>query len=53
MDKEDIVLEPFHGPKNMKPTMKTTPYTPFRNLHNGDSVFAWPSDLKVYLVWLG
>jgi hypothetical protein len=40
-DKENIVLEPFYGPKNMKPTMKTTPYTPLKiytmeisSLHN-------------------
>jgi hypothetical protein len=33
--------------------MKMAPYTPFRNLHNGDFVIAWPSDLEVYPIWLG
>jgi hypothetical protein len=34
------MLEPFYGLKNMKPIMKMAPYTPFRNLHNGDFVVA-------------
>jgi hypothetical protein len=50
MDKENT---PFYGPENMKPTMKTTYYTPFKNLHNGDFVLARPLDLEVYLVLLG
>jgi len=37
----------------MKPTLKTTPYTPFRDLHNGDIILACPLDLEVYPVWLG
>jgi hypothetical protein len=49
MDKEDIMLQPFYGPKNMKPTMKMAPYTPFINLHNGDFVLARPSDLEFTL----
>ncbi len=52
-NKENIMLQPFYGSKNMKPIMKMAPYTPFINLHNGDFVLAWPSDLEVYLVWLG
>jgi hypothetical protein len=40
VDKENTMLEPFCGLKNMKPTMKTAPYTPSRDLHNGDFIFA-------------
>jgi hypothetical protein len=52
-NKEDTMLEPLCGPKNMKPTMKTTSYTPFIDLHNGDFVLTRPLNPKVYLVWLG
>ncbi len=40
------------GPKNLKATMKMAPYTPFRNLNNGDFVFTWPLNSKVYPIWL-
>jgi hypothetical protein len=53
VDREDTILKPFCGLKNMKPTFKMTLYTPFRDLHNGDIILAWPLDLEVYLVWLG
>jgi hypothetical protein len=52
-NKEDITLEPFCGPKNMKPTMKITPYTPFRDLHNEDFILTCPSNLRFILyVWV-
>jgi hypothetical protein len=47
------MLEPFCGPKNMKPIMKMAPYTPFKDLHNGDFILTQPLDPEVYLVWLG
>jgi hypothetical protein len=52
VDKEYTILKPLCGLKNMKPTLKMTFYTPFRDLHNGDITLAWPLDFEVYPIWL-
>ncbi len=52
-DMEDPVILPYCGPKNMKPSLSTTTYTPIGDLHEGDFLLACPSGLKMYLVWMG
>jgi hypothetical protein len=52
-DMEDPIILPYCGLKNMKPSLSTTTYTPFRDLHEGDFLLARPTGPKMYLVWMG
>jgi hypothetical protein len=52
-DMEDLVIPLYYGPKNMKPSLSTTTYNPFKDLHERDFLFACPSKPKVHLVWMG
>ncbi len=47
---EDPIQHPYHGPKNMKPSIM---YTLFKNLNAGDFVFVKPHDPGLILVWMG
>ncbi len=51
-DMEDPTMLPYCGPKNMKPSLNITTYTPFRDLHEGGFLLACPSELEMYLVWM-
>ncbi len=37
----------------MKPSLSTSSYTPFRDLHEGDFLLAHPSEFEMYLVRMG
>ncbi len=37
----------------MKPSLSMTHDTPCKNLHRGNFIFACPSDLEVYFIWMG
>jgi hypothetical protein len=37
----------------MCPSLNTIAYTPFHDLFVGNLVFMQPTDLKIYLVWMG
>jgi hypothetical protein len=50
---EDPVIPLYCGPKNMKLSLSTTTYIPFRNLHEGDFLLAHSFELEMYLVWMG
>ncbi len=52
-DMEDLAIPPYCGPKNMKPSLSITTYTPFRDLHEGDFLLTRPSKLEMYPVWMG
>jgi len=52
-DMEDLVIPLYYGPKNMKLSLSTTTYNPFKDLHERDYLLACPSKPKVYLVWMG
>jgi len=50
---EDPVIPLYCGPTNMKLSLSTTTYIPFRNLHEGDFLLAHSFELEMYLVWMG
>ncbi len=52
VNQEDPIIPLYCGIKNMKPSLSTTTYTPFRNIHEKDFILAHPFDPKVYLVWM-
>jgi hypothetical protein len=47
-DIKNLVILPYCGPKNMKMSLNTTTYTPFR-----DCFLTHPSKLKMYPVCMG
>jgi len=49
IDLEDLVICPYCGPKNLKPTPT---YTSSRNFNNGDFVLVRLHDPFLVLVWL-
>jgi hypothetical protein len=49
-DAKDLIMRPYYGPKNLKPSPA---YTPFKDLNNGDFVLVRPHDLLLVLVWMG
>jgi hypothetical protein len=49
-DIDDLIVPLYCGPKNMKPSLSTITYIPFRDLHQGDFIIACPCELEVYLV---
>jgi len=52
-DIESPIIPSYCGPKNMKLSLSTTTYTPFRDLHEGDFVLTRPCEPKVYPIWMG
>ncbi len=50
---EDLVIAPYCGPKNMRPSLKTIVYTLFRDLGLGDFVLMKPAELELYPMWMG
>jgi len=52
-DIEDPIVLPYCGPKNMKLSLNIVAYTPFRDLLQGDFIFARPYELEVYPIWMG
>jgi hypothetical protein len=53
VDLKEFVIFPYCGPKNMRPFLSITAYMPFYDLFVGNFVFVQPTNLKVYLVWMG
>jgi hypothetical protein len=52
-DIKDLLIPLYYGPKNMKSSLSTTTYNPFKDLHERDFLLTCPSKPKVYLVWMG
>jgi hypothetical protein len=53
-DQEDpIILSYIFGPKNTKPSLRTTTYIPYEDLNEGDFIFNHSFDPIGYLVWMG
>jgi len=50
---EDPIIPLYCGSKNMKSSLNTTTYTPFKDLHEGDFLLAHPSEPEMYLLWMG
>jgi len=49
VDVEDLIMRPYCGPKNLKPSPT---YTPFKDLNNGDFVLR-PHDPLFIPMWMG
>ncbi len=52
-DQEDPIIHLYCGFKNMKPSLSMSYDTPCRDLHKRNFIFACPSDLEVYFIWMG
>jgi hypothetical protein len=49
---EDPVIPPYYGPKNMKSSLSTITYNPFKDLHEGDFLLAHPFEPEMYPLWM-
>jgi hypothetical protein len=52
-DIKDLLIPLYYGPKNMKLSLSTTTYNPFKDLHEREFLLTCPFKPKVYLVWMG
>ncbi len=53
VDREDLVIPPYCGPRSMRPSLNIIAYKFFCDLFVGNFVFVWLVDLKIYPVWMG
>jgi hypothetical protein len=49
-DVEDLIMHPYCGPKNLKPSLACTS---FKDLNNGDFVLVRPHDPLLVPMWIG
>jgi hypothetical protein len=50
VDVENLIMRPYCGAKNLKPS---STYTPFKDLNNGDFVLVRPHDPFFIPMWMG
>jgi hypothetical protein len=50
VDLKNLVIPPYFGPKNMRPSLNTTTYTPFHDFFIDNFVFVRHSNPIIYLV---